>query len=133
MRGFPDRKTLERLREEYPAGTMVILEHMDDIQAPPVGTLGTVTGVDDAGSLLMRWETGSSLSVAYGADRVRKLAMTMKVYDQLLAVRDSGETNMFDTPAVQRLAYEKGFYELVCYIEDSQKQYAHFIMTGREE
>ena len=73
MTGFPDWKTVERLREEYPVGTMVVLEHMDDIQAPPVGTLGTVLGVDDAGSLLMKWENGSGLSVVYGADKVKKV------------------------------------------------------------
>ena len=51
---FPDRKTVELLRKEYPAGTRVILEEMDDVQAPPVGTMGTVIGVDDAGDLLMQ-------------------------------------------------------------------------------
>jgi hypothetical protein len=46
---------------------------MDDIQAPPAGTLGTVLGVDDTGSLLMHWDNGSGLSVVYGEDAVRKL------------------------------------------------------------
>ena len=43
---------------------------MDDIQAPPPGTKGTVLGVDDTGSLLMRWDTGSGLNVVYGEDIV---------------------------------------------------------------
>ena len=73
MTGFPDWKTVARLREQYPKGTVVILEHMDDPQAPPPGTLGTVLGVDDAGSLLMKWENGSGLSVVYGADKVKKV------------------------------------------------------------
>ena len=46
---------------------------MDDVQAPPVGTKGTVLGVDDTGSLLMRWDTGSSLNVIYGEDIVDKI------------------------------------------------------------
>ena len=46
---------------------------MDDPQAPPVGTIGEVLGVDDTGSLLMRWRTGSGLNVVYGEDVVRKL------------------------------------------------------------
>ena len=46
---------------------------MDDVQAPPIGTYGTVTGVDDTGSLLVRWDNGSGLNVIYGEDRVRKL------------------------------------------------------------
>lgn len=41
---------------------------MDDIQAPPVGAKGEVRGVDDAGSILVRWENGSSLSLIPGTD-----------------------------------------------------------------
>ena len=44
---FPSRETVERLRREYPAGTRVELVRMDDCQAPPAGTHGTVLGVDD--------------------------------------------------------------------------------------
>lgn len=44
---FPNRETVERVRREYPAGTRVELVRMDDVQAPPIGTKGTVTGVDD--------------------------------------------------------------------------------------
>ena len=46
---------------------------MEDIQAPPIGTYGTVTGVDDTGSLLVRWDNGSGLNAIYGVDRVRKI------------------------------------------------------------
>ena len=64
---------MERIRREYPAGTRVELVQMDDAQAPPVGTKGTVKGVDDTGSLLMRWDNGSGLNVVYGEDIVRKV------------------------------------------------------------
>ena len=70
---FPSRETVERIRLQYPKGTRVELIQMDDVQAPPVGTLGTVLGVDDTGSLLMRWDNGSSLNVVYGEDVVRKV------------------------------------------------------------
>lgn len=64
---------LERLRRRYPNGTRVELLKMDDPQAPPVGTYGTVYGVDDTGSILVRWDTGSMLSVVPEAgDVVRK-------------------------------------------------------------
>lgn len=70
---FPNKETVERIRREYPAGTRVELVQMDDVQAPPAGTKGTVLGVDDTGSLLMRWDTGSGLNVVYGEDIVRKV------------------------------------------------------------
>lgn len=74
---------LARLRSTYPPGTRVALVRMDDVQAPPIGTQGTVTGVDD-----------------------------------------------FDVPTVQRLAYDRGYYELVCNLEEHRGEYAHFILTG---
>ena len=70
---FPSRETVERVRRDFPVGTRVELIQMEDVQAPPVGTLGTVLGVDDTGSLLMRWDNGSGLNVVYGEDLVRKL------------------------------------------------------------
>ena len=64
---------LKRLRETYPAGTRVELIQMDDAQAPPTGTCGTVIGVDDTGSLLVNWDNGSGLNVIWGVDVVRKV------------------------------------------------------------
>ena len=70
---FPNKEMLEFLRREYPSGTRVRLVRMDDPQAPPLGTEGTVTGVDDMGSLLVDWDNGSRLNVIYGEDRVRRV------------------------------------------------------------
>lgn len=64
---------VKRLREKYPSGTRVELVEMDDPQAPLVGTKGTVNGVDDIGSILVNWDNGSGLNVAFGVDRVRKV------------------------------------------------------------
>lgn len=131
--GFPDRKTVERLRREYPAGTRVRLLAMDDVQAPPAGTLGTVTAVDDAGHILMSWDCGGSLNLVYGVDRFEKVpTMSDKVRDQILAVRATGRTNMFDTNAVQVIADEMHFYDLVVFIEEHKDKYAHFILTGEQ-
>ena len=58
--------------------------------------------------------------------------MTDKIKEQILAIRDSGETNMFDTKTVQYLAFHRGYYELVNYLEEHKKEYVHFIMTGEE-
>ena len=68
---FPGREQIAVLRERYPRGTKVKLLAIDDPQAPPVGTLGEILGVDDAGQLLVRWETGSSLSLIPGVDSFR--------------------------------------------------------------
>lgn len=68
MMQFPSKETVERVRRQYPKGTRVELVRMDDRQAPPVGTKGTVLGVDDTGSLLMRWDNGSGLNVVYGEE-----------------------------------------------------------------
>ena len=70
---FPSRQIVEDLRKQYPNGTRVELVQMDDIQAPPPGTKGTVTGVDDTGSLMVSWDNGSGLNVIYGEDIVRKI------------------------------------------------------------
>lgn len=71
MTGFPNRATVERVKKAYPAGTRVELLQMEDPQAPPIGTKGTVLAVDDTASLIMRWDNGSGLNVVYGEDRVR--------------------------------------------------------------
>ena len=76
---FPSKETVEGVRREYPIGTRVELVRMDDAQAPPVGTKGTVKGVDDTGSLLMRWDNGSGLNVVYGEDLVRKTPVVKTV------------------------------------------------------
>ena len=68
---FPSKEQIAALRERYPRGTKVELLGMDDPQAPPTGTMGEVIGVDDAEQLLVRWETGSSLSLIPGVDSFR--------------------------------------------------------------
>ena len=64
---------LRHLRQTDPTGTRVELVQMDDAQAPPTGTRGTVTGVDDTGSLLVDWDNGSGLNVIWGVDVVRRV------------------------------------------------------------
>lgn len=73
MSNWPSRETVERIRKQYPAGTRIELIRMEDEQAPPIGTTGTVVGVDDIGSIMVQWDNGSSLNVVYGEDRCRKI------------------------------------------------------------
>ena len=72
--GFiPTKEQINAVKREYPSGTRVELVRMNDDQAPPIGTKGTVTAVDDVGSLIMRWDNGSCLNVVLGEDAVRKI------------------------------------------------------------
>ena len=70
---FPSRAIIERLRKEYPIGTRVELVQMDDPQAPPIGTLGTVIGVDAVGTIHVDWDKGCGLGVTYGEDDCRRI------------------------------------------------------------
>lgn len=56
--------------------------------------------------------------------------MDSNVKEQILAIRKTGLTNMFDTLAVQRIAYGNSFFELVIFIEEHRDEYARFILTG---
>ena len=60
---FPSKEIVDGVRKAYSAGTRVELLRMDDFQAPPIGTKGTVTGVDDTGSILVDWDNGSHLNL----------------------------------------------------------------------
>lgn len=70
---FPSRDIVEKVKKEYPVGTRVELVKMDDLQAPAIGTKGTVKGVDDTASIIVSWDNGSSLNVVYGEDICRKI------------------------------------------------------------
>lgn len=56
--------------------------------------------------------------------------MNEKVKEQILAVRATGRTNMFDTNMVQVIANEMRFYELVIFIEEHREDYVNFIFNG---
>jgi len=54
--------------------------------------------------------------------------MSDEIFRQIMAIRDTGRVNMFDVPAVQRMAFESGF----CFIEEHREAYIHFILTGEK-
>ena len=70
---MPSKEQLERLRNTYKPGTVVELTSaMEDPYHPlPAGLCGEVQGVDDAGSILMKWSNGSGLSLIPGVDSFR--------------------------------------------------------------
>lgn len=59
--------------------------------------------------------------------------MNETIRQQIITIRDTGRTNMFDINTVQRIAFEYDFYELVEYIENNTKKYLRFILTGKTE
>lgn len=59
--------------------------------------------------------------------------MNETIFNQILAIRKTGSVNMCDIASVQRLAYQKAFYELVLYIEEEPARYFHFILFGEEQ
>ena len=69
----PSNRIIAELREQFPKGCRVELIRMDDPQAPPVRTKGTVTHVDDIGTIHVAWDNGSSLGVVYSEDECRKI------------------------------------------------------------
>ena len=92
---FPDRETVARLRREFPVGCRIVLDEMDDPYTHiPIGTQGTCRGVDDAGNIQTAWDCGSSLSVAFGADRAHRVASEVEVKESLgwLGMRQRGAT-----------------------------------------
>lgn len=68
---IPTRQDVERLKARYTKGLRIELIHMDDPQAPPAGTCGTIIAVDDLGDLVVAWDNGCGLNVVPGVDRVR--------------------------------------------------------------
>lgn len=58
--------------------------------------------------------------------------MNERIFTQIMDIRDSGRVNMFDIPAVQRMAFTMEFYELICFIERDRAAYVRFILTGEK-
>lgn len=58
--------------------------------------------------------------------------MNETIRNQILAIRDTGLTNMFDVHMVQRLAFDRNYFELVIFLEEHRKEYVRFILYGDE-
>ena len=67
--------TVKRLKEQYPVGCRVRLNHMNDPFRPELkeGALGTVLRVDDIGTIHVSWDCGSSLGVVFGEDSCTRI------------------------------------------------------------
>lgn len=70
---IPTQRQVSYMKNSYPVGTRVKLMKMDDIQAPPIGTCGTVLYVDDMGDVGVEWDNGSCLAAVCGVDYIRRV------------------------------------------------------------
>lgn len=57
--------------------------------------------------------------------------MNDKIKEQILVIRNTGITNMFDVITVKRITFEMDFYELVDFLETDRKAYVDFIIYGK--
>jgi hypothetical protein len=133
---IPNKAQLDAARAKYPKGTRVELPSgMDDEYSPlPPGMRGTVSGVDDMLNLMVRWDNDSGLNAIIGHDDIAIVPMVISdtVFNQIMEVRkpENNPPNMFDITAVQRLAFDLGFYELVTLLEEDRGAYSKFILSG---
>ena len=88
---FMPEKEVLKLKQEYPPGTRIVLNHMDDKWAVPPETRGTVEHIDDGGHIHMRWDNGRSLSLVPEADDFRKLTKQELFEEQQLSSQEQGE------------------------------------------
>ena len=131
MNNFISKAALEARRARYKPGVRVELVKMDDPYSKlKPGDLGTVDFVDDAGSVFVNWDCGSSLGVVYGADEIRLLTKAAVIKEQCRKVAATGRTNMFDAQAAFEIAVEMGFTELAGFIFTDAKRYSILILTG---
>ena len=71
---FPSKNIVDRIKAEYPAGTRVeLIELNDPYRSLPEGLKGTVSCVDDTGTIHVDWDNGCRLGVVYGEDSCRKV------------------------------------------------------------
>lgn len=123
----------EELLAKYPPGTIV--ELTAPLRDPYVKTLTTgaraeIKGADDYGNLLCRWDNGSTLNIVPGDEFKIVGKFTNEMKAQLLELRASGVTNMFDITTVQRIAFDKGWLELTDFLETCRDIYAWWVLKG---
>jgi hypothetical protein len=131
MSQFPSKAAVETRQIRYPKGARVELVSMNDpYRQMPSGLQGTVSFVDDTGTVFVDWDNGSSLGAVYGEDEIRLLSKAELVKWQCRQVAKTGRTNMFDSKAAFEIALEMGFDELADFIFMDTKVYSNLILTG---
>ena len=90
-----DKNKAELLRQRYPEGTRICLDHMEDLCPVESGTCGEVQFVDDAGTLHCKFDNGRTLGVIQNVDQFHKIAQEQTQGDeQTEDIEESEEMNM---------------------------------------
>jgi hypothetical protein len=129
---FPSKEEVAAVRESYPQGTRLALIAMEDPYATlKAGNRCTVRGVDDAGQILCKWDTGSVLSLIPNVDSFRKLTRRELIIEDVNKVRFCGHApNMFDYKAVFELAVELDCSYLPDFLFAHKDLWGAFVLTG---
>ena len=88
---FMPEKEVIKIKQDYPPGTRIVLNYMDDKWAVPPGTRGTVDHVDDAGQVHPIWDNGRTLAIIPEVDSFRKLTDQELREEQQLKAQEQGE------------------------------------------
>lgn len=108
---FPSREQVESTRKNYPPGTRVMLDNMNDPYSPvESGIRGTVRYVDDAGTLAVAWDNGRSLSLIPGEDSFRKLTQQEIAQEQGMKMGGDGAVSirLISTEQLRRMGDQEG-------------------------
>ena len=71
---FPDEKTVERIRADFPIGSRVMMVYSADPLTPiDGGTEGIVSSVDNIGTIHIDWDNGSRFGVILGENVIEKI------------------------------------------------------------
>ena len=92
---FMPEKEVIKLKQEYPPGTRIVLNHMDDKWAVPPGTRATVKFVDDSGQIHPVWDNGRTLAIVPEVDDFRKLTAQELREEQRFEQQEQSEQHTF--------------------------------------
>ena len=98
-----NRAGVERIKAQYKPGTKVELIYMDDIQAPPSGTKGTVSVVDDRGKNMLPTHIKNALDLLDRVPEEEWNTMQNPIHGKLVRVRQAAYHDIYE--------YEDGYEE----------------------
>jgi hypothetical protein len=138
MKEIIGKAALTARREKFKPGTRVELVSMSDPYATlKPGERGTISMVDDIGTVFVKWDSGSTLGACYGADEIRKLTVIPpEVVTLVKKVRLLPNVpNMLSVRELFEFAMQQDddYYPLCDYLFMHTNEYSRFIISGETE